>query len=373
MSDIAFVKVDAQEINSELVNNFETALGETLYPGDERRIFLEQETQVIVGLKNDINETAKQNLLRYATGEILDAWGERVNTPRLEAQVAIVNCRITLSEAQSTDIIIEKGKRVTPDGVLFFGLKNTITIPAGQISMDTVYESTEAGEKYNGFTAGQIKTMVDPISYVANIINLDTSGGGSDIEPDDDGVNVWSGYRERIRQAPAKFSTAGHEDGYIALAKSADANILDAKPTSPSEGTVKINVLMKGGEMPTQTILDKVLAICSAKKSRPLTDHVIASAPTVLNYNINLTYYIAMERSASEVSIREAIEGGVIDEFNTWQSGKLGRSINPDYLRQLMLNAGAFRIELSSPSFTAVTDDKVAKVGTITVNYGGVI
>ncbi|SDW35937.1 P-loop NTPase family protein [Tepidimicrobium xylanilyticum] len=47
---------------------------------------------------------------------------------------------------------------------------------------DIIAEVTEGGEKYNDFTAGQVKTIVVPVAYVANVENIDTSSGGSDIE-----------------------------------------------------------------------------------------------------------------------------------------------------------------------------------------------
>lgn len=375
MSDINFVTVDAQEINRELVNDFEQALGQTFYPGDERRIFLEQEGQVIVGLKNSINDAARQNLLRYARGEVLDAIGERFDTPRLPAQKAKVTLRFTLSAAQTFAVTIPQGTRATPDGQMYFATTQILVIQAGQTYGDVLAESSDGGEKYNGFAAGQIKTLVDPISYVASVQNIDTSSGGSDIEPDDDGVNVWSGYRERIRQAPNKTSTAGHEDGYIYWAKTADVNIQDVAVTSPAAGQVKITVLMKDGQLPSQQVLDAVLAACSDKKRRPLTDQVIAAAPTTVNYDITLTYYISQENAANETNIRNAIEvtDGAIDQYKAWQSNKLGRAINPDYLKQLMLNAGAFRVDITAPVYTAVDPDKVAAIGTVTITYGGLI
>lgn len=375
MSDINFVTVDAQEINKELVNDFEQALGETLYPGDERRIFLEQEGQVIVALKNTINDIGRQNLLRYARGEVLDAIGERMDTPRLAAQKAKTILRFTLSAAQTFAVTIPQGTRTTPDGQLYFATTQVLVIQAGQTYGDVLAESSEGGEKYNGFAAGQIKTLVDPIPYVASVQNIDTSSGGSDIEPDDDGVNIWSGYRERIRQAPNKTSTAGHEDGYVYWAKTADVNIQDVAVTSPGPGQVKITVLMKDGQLPTQQVLDAVLAICSDKKRRPLTDQVTAAVPVTVPYDIALTYYISQENAANETNIRNAIENsdGVIDQYKSWQKGKLGRAINPDYLKQLMLNAGAYKVDITAPVYTAVDADKVAAEGTVTVAYGGLI
>lgn len=366
--DIQFVEVDSKAIYDKLISDFENALGETLYPGDERRIFLLQELPVIVGLKNDINESAKQNFLRYATGNKLDVLGEFYNALRLPAQKATTTLRFTLSSVQPTNITIPRGTRVTPDGLLYFATTEDLIIPAGQTTGDVTAESTEAGAKYNDFAPGQIKNIVDPLPYVASVTNLDSSSGGADVEDDDS-------YRERIRLAPESFSVAGPEGAYIYWAKTADVNIIDVSVTSPSPGVVKIVPLMANGKIPSQVILDKISAIVSSKDKRPLTDDVQVTAPAEVSYNIELTYYIATERQTEENAIRNAIEGlgGAVDQYKLWQAGKLGRAINPDYLRQLMLNAGAFRIDITTPVYTEINADEVAIAGTVTINYGGLI
>lgn len=373
MSDISFVTIDSQEINTELVNDFETTFGETLYPGDERRIFLDQETQVVVALKNDINETGKQNLLRYARGPILDAMGEFYGVTRLKAQKALVTLRFSLSTAQSQTIPILAGTRATPDGILYFATINDAFITPGLTYIDIPSIATIAGSSYNNFTAGQIKNIVDPITFISSVTNIDTSIDGSDIEPDDDGVNVWSGFRERIRLAPTSFSVAGPEGAYISFALSADSTICDVSATSPSAGTVKIIVLQNGGQIPAQSILDKVTAVASARDKRPLTDNVIVSAPTVTSYDITLTYYISSDNQTKESIIKTAIEGkgGAIENYISWQQSNLGKAINPDYLKKLILNAGAERVNIISPVYTIISKDMVAKVGTTTITYGG--
>jgi len=382
-NDIQFVEVDAEKIQNDLITDFESTSGDTLYPGDERSMFLSNETPVIVGLKNDINDTGRQNLLRYSRGTVLDAWGERVNTPRLDAQKAYTTLRFTLSATRTEDTLIAAGKRASPDGVLYFATNADLTIPAGQLTGDVRAGSTYTGAMYNGFAPGQIKNLTDPIPYVANVQNIDTSSDGADIEPDDDGTNTWSGYRERIRQAPCGYSTAGTENGYVYWAKTADANIQDVGILFPSPGHVQIVVLMIGGQMPTQATLEAVNNACNDRSRRPLTDFMTVSAPGTVNYDINLTYYISIDRKTEETSIRNAIEGyvnsqqnkipGAVDQYKVWQQVKLGRAINPDNLRQLMLAAGAYRIDMASPIFTVVDADKVAYTGATTVNYGGLI
>jgi phage-related baseplate assembly protein len=368
MNEVTFVKVDAATIEADLINDFETATGETFYPGDERRIFLLQEVPILVAQKNDINYTGNQNLLPFAVDKALDGLGAFLGVTRLSAQQSLVTIQFTLAGAQVMDITVPSGTRVTPDGVLYFKTTSDLIIPSGNTMGIVLAKALVGGIIYNDFIPGQIKTIVDPVPYIISAINTDTSYNGADIESNDK-------YRERIQLAPESFSTAGPEGAYIYWAKTADANIQDVSVTSPSPGNVNIYTLMKDGVLPTQNILDKVYAEVSPKNRRPLTDFVHALAPTVSTYNISLTYYIATERKTEESSIRASIEdsGGSIDQYIAWQYGELGRDINPDYLASLMFAKGAFRIVPTSPVFTALTDDKVAKLGTKTIIYGGLI
>lgn len=364
--DIKFVEVDSKTIENELIQGYENATGETLYPGDERRIFLLQEIPIIVAMKNDVNETGKQNLLRYAVDEMLDALGEFQNTPRLQAQKTLVTLRYTLSNAQATDVIVPTGSRVTPDGTLYFATLVELIIPSGQTYGDIKAEAMEPGEKYNDYTPGQIKNMVDVIPYVASVVNTDESGGGSDIENNER-------YRERIRQAPESFSVAGPEGAYVYWAKTADSNIVDISVSSPSPGVVKIVPLLINGEVPSQAILDKINTAVSAKDRRPLTDNVQVVAPIQVIYNIDLTYYISSSRQTEEAVIRSEIEdtGGAIEKYKACQCEKLGRAINPDELRYRLMQAGAYRAVITSPIYTAMDTNSVAKIGTVNIIYGG--
>lgn len=386
MSDINFIEVDAGQIQSDLIQGFETALRTTLYPADERRIFLQQETPVIVALKNVINDSARQNLLRYARDEVLDALGEFWGSRglRLAAQKATVPLRITLSAAQPTDTIISKDDiEVTPDGKLNFVGTVDVTIPAGQLTANTQGISEVAGAQYNGFTAGQIKTIIKPIPYVSSIVNTDVSSSGADAESNDN-------YRARIQLLPESFSTAGPEGAYIFWAKTADSSIADVYPDSPSPCVVMITVLLKDGGIPTQDILDKVLAVTSPKNRRPLTDQVQAQAPTTVNYDITLTYYLDKNQSADETNYRKAIEGENLDsgadsavaQYFSWQQSALGLAISPDILRYFIQSAAQYqtgsttktavkRIDFTAPAYTAITKTQVAKVGTVNVTYGG--
>lgn len=368
MNEVKFVEIDATAIETSLINDFETATGETFYPGDERRLFLLQEVPVLVAQKSDINYTGNQNLLPFAVDEGLNGLGALLGVIRLPAQQALVTIQFSLSTAQVLETVIPSGTRVTPDGVLYFETSSDLIIPSGSSTGTVLAKAMVGGIIYNGFIPGQIKTIVDPVPYVLSAINTNTSYNGADIESNDD-------YRTRIQLAPESFSTAGPEGAYIYWAKTADINIRDVSVTSPAPGEINVYTLIKNGEIPTQDILDKVYAEVSPKNRRPLTDFVHSLAPTVSNYDIDLTYYIAVERQSEEESIRASIEDvdGSIDQYVAWQYGELGRDINPDYLKSLMFAKGAFRIVPTSPVFTVLTDDKVAIVGIKTITYGGLI
>ncbi|KMT23016.1 baseplate assembly protein [Clostridium cylindrosporum] len=378
MSDIQFVEVDSSKIQSDLINSFEEALGETLYPSDERRIFLQQEVQVIVGLKNDINDSAKQNLLRYARGQYLEALGEPSRTERLPAQRAKAPFKYSLSELQTFDVLIPKGSRVSPDGELYFETIADAIVKAGTKDIETVIIATDSGEKYNDFEIGQIKILVDPIPYVESGINTGISFGGADIEDDDR-------YRERIRLAPESFSTTGPEGAYKYYAKSADLSISDVAVTSPSPGVVRLTVLCKDGAIPQQGMLDKVLSICSDRSVRPLTDKVEVGPPSIKTYDITLTYYLDREYATQEGLYRQAIEGenGAIKNYISWQQECLGRDISVDELRYKIQDAAVYydsnnikhtavrRVQITLPIATIVGETEVAKVGLVSVVYGG--
>lgn len=365
---INFVDADAQSIQNEMIQGYQNETGIILYPGDPRRIFFLQMVPILLALKNDINYSANQNLLPFAEGDVLDALGDRLGVSRIEAQPAKVTIRFTLSAIQIDPVTIPSGTKVTPDGILYFATTEDLVIPAGFTTGDVIAESTEGGGKYNGFVPGQIKLIVDPVPFVASTENIDTSSGGSDRETDE-------AYRERQRIAPSAFSVAGPTNAYIFWAKSADVDIVDVAVTSPSDGTVNVYPLLKAGGIPGQTILDKVLTEVNADDRRPLTDKVSVLAPTIVNYDINLTYYISKERSTEEAMIRAAIEDtdGAIDQYEAWQYSKLGRAITPDDLLSKMYVAGAYRVLVTSPIYTEINPNEIALRNLKTITYGGLI
>lgn len=204
--------------------------------------------------------------------------------------------------------------------------------------------------------------LVDPVPYVATVSSTLT-GGGADRESD-------SSYRERIHTAPERFSDAGPSGAYEYWSKTASADVADVYVSSPEPGTVQIVPLLTGGEIPGQEVLDAVDKVCSADKVRPLTDKVMVKAPTAVSYSIDATYMVDSADKASASAIQTAVTAAV-QEYIAWQKARLGRDIDPSKLYQLMVDAGAARVQVTAPVLTTVSPDQVATAGTVNVKFGG--
>lgn len=361
--EIEFVETDAELIMSDLLSDFEEYLGETLAKGDERRIFLNGFGYTLADQLIHINETGRGNLLRYAEGNELDALGELFHNTRLEAEFATTTIRFTLSSPQSTSVTVPKGTRVTPDGEVFFATDSLITFNSGETEKVVTATATVAGTSHNDFMVGEIDKLVDTYAYIASVSNTTVSGGGSDIETDEE-------YRERLRESPFALSVAGPANAYRAIALASSSDVMDARAYSPSAGVVEIAVVKDGAEIPTEDdeILSIILEACSAKTARPLTDNVRVIPASAVNINITATYYVAN----GDTSKIEAIEAAV-EEYKTWQTEKIQRDINPGKLNSLMQAAGAGWVDITEPKYQALAQNEIAQIGTVTVNYGGSI
>lgn len=373
LPDVTFVTKDVDTILSEMINNYQDAYYKqtgnqiTLYPGDEIRIFLYSQALREFQLRQLIDFSAKQNLLKYSVDDYLDNLGAFQDTPRLQADYATVPEQFNLSAPQSTAQTIPKGTRITLNSNsngIYFATTEDIAVPAGNTSVTAVLECTKSGSIGNGFTPGQLNVLADPLPWIASVINLDVSQGGSDIESNDN-------YRERIHEAPEGFSVAGPEGAYLYFAKKYNSNVLDIKLNSPSPGTLDMRVLLTRGELPTATFLSGLKSYLSDKTIRPLTDNLGVNAADEVNYDINLTYYILSENSAMVDTIKNNVAQAV-EDYKLWQRSKIGRDINPDELTAKIKSAGAKRTVITSPTYTALTGTQVAIPSVnVTVTYGG--
>ncbi|MEE0433920.1 MAG: baseplate J/gp47 family protein [Peptococcaceae bacterium] len=374
MSDYNFVNYNSEDIYNTVIGSLIAYCKAPLYPGDERRIFGEGVVSLFASMYAQFDDAARQRMLRYARGAVLDGIGELVGAIRLEPQPAYATFRFSVDAAQTENIIIPQGTRITTDGSIYFATDVLDVLQAGETYVDIAATCTETGSQYNGLSVGTVATLVDMIPYISSVQNITITNGGDDGEAyTTEGDNR---FRERIRMAPAQFTTAGPESSYRYFAMSADPDIIDVALDAPEDepNVVKIYPLMTGGQLPDEDVLKAVADVCSADDVRPMTDKVIALAPETVEYSVNVKYYTLIDEEADAIAAIEG-DGGAIDQYNEWQQGALDRDINPDYLRKLMLapgdgKTGAYRVDIISPTIADVGKAQVARLsGPVTVTH----
>lgn len=366
LPELEFLKTDSDEILADLEARYKEYTGRTLARADPVRLFLCAIAAEEAQLRNVVDLACKENLLSYADGDYLDALGAYVNTPRLEASKATATIRFTLSAAQDSAFVIPAGTIVT-NGLASFLTDSAGIIEAGDTSIDLAATAQEAGADFNGIPAGSLNTLGDPLPGIASAANTEATSGGADREDDD-------AYAERIRLAPTAFSVAGPHDSYVYYAKKYSSSIsdvcvygLEAEP-----GNVYVRPLLTGGELPDDAFLEGLKSYLSSDTIRPLTDNVIVKSPEASAFQINFTWYLDTDSLKSIASITAAVAAAA-EEYRLWQITRIGRDINPDRLVKLLIDAGAKRVVITSPTFTALEQYQVAQCSAsdITIAFGG--
>ena len=373
LPDISFIENDTLDaMMQRLVGNYEKrykeVTGKTVSLGaaDPARIQLYAVALDLYQIEQYVDRAGKQDLLKYSYGGFLDnlAAGRRVT--RRPAASARTTLRFTLSATKTYASAIPAGTRVTNgDGVYFKTLEYS-EVPAGDSYVDVEAECTTPGVAGNGFLAGQVNLLADPLPYVEKAANVSTSEGGTDLEDD-------LSLAERTYLAPSGFSTAGPQDAYTYWTKTRNTDVGSVRPVSnQAAGTVTVYVLMRDGTLPGAEVLADLTEFLKNREIRPMTDLVTVSAPTVKSFSITLTYYIARSNQASAAAIQGRVDAAIAD-FITWQTTEIGRDINQTELIRRVREAGAKRVVVTAPEFTTVAATEVAQLAKngLAVTYGG--
>ena len=369
--DISFIDGRTiEDVRSEMVADYEAFMTQaggkpyTLGRAAPHRMELYAAAAQIYQAMQYIDRGGKVNLLKYSYGGFLDNLALLKGPVRSPAAAASTTVRFTLSAPRAFVVSIPAGTRVSMDGSVYFATDVYTEIPAGSLTADVTATCTTPGAAGNGYQPGELATLVDPVPYVAEVQNVTPTAGGTDAESDDD-------YKERIYLAPGAYSTAGPEDAYRYHAMSYSAAVGDVETQSnQAAGTVDLVFVLTDGSDPGPEMIQGMLDHLSARLRRPMTDLVHVSAPQKVAYTIEVTYWINRSQAAQAVAIQQAVTQAV-EDYKTWQR-TIGRDINPSKLHELMMAAGAKRLEITAPVYTAVSKIKIAALtGDAVVRYGG--
>ncbi len=370
-TEYEFLNVDTATLEAEMVARYEELCGVTVQPASPERLFIAWVADVVRQVSVLGNYIGNQNIPSRAEGENLDALAELFYlTERPAATAATCTMEFTISEAQNTSILIPAGTRVTDQSVtLYWETVEDAYVAIGETTTTVKASCQTAGVAGNGYAVGQVNTCVDIFDYYASCQNITETDGGSDAATDEE-------FYELLRASNDAYSTAGSVGAYIYHAKSVSTEIGDVVANSPTPGYVDLYILMEDGAIATEEVKAAVAEACSADEVRPLTDYVSVKDPETVPYNIDLTYYIKRNATTSTADTIAAVEEAV-ETYQAWQSGALGRDINPSTLYAELMGAGIKRLEVREPAFASLNDGgdgstpQVAQIGTVTLVNGG--
>ncbi|MFN8682766.1 baseplate J/gp47 family protein [Paracoccus sp. P2] len=357
-----FVERDPAALTEQLITDYENYTGRKLQPAQVERLIIDLISYRESLVRVAIQEAAKQNLLAFARFPMLDYLGELLGVVRLPEASALTTIRFTLSAAQPGAIIVPAGTRVrSGDGLATFVTTAPLEIEAGQLAGEVAAQADAPGEAANGYVSGQIATLLDPVAFVATAVNISVTYGGRARETDDR-------LRDRIREAPERFSVAGPVGAYSWHAMSAHQSIIDAAVLSPQPGTVRVHILTDEG-LPSAELLDLVHAQLSDDKVRPLTDTVQVAPPDRVPYTITGT--ITLYRDADPDATMEAVNRAAA-AFASERRRGLGRDLVPSQCIAALSVAGVYRVQLITPEWQELGPSQWADCTAITLTIAGV-
>lgn len=356
-----FIERDPEVIQAECKAKLEELLGRDIQPAQVEQLILNFVVYRELLLLNRFNAGMRQMLYQFSTAPILDYIAALVAIERLPAARAGCTVRFTLVDGHGT-VLIPEGTRVSSiDGAAIFRTIADIVVNPAIQTVDVAVLADIAGKGSNGYAPGTISKILDPLAFVSLVENIDTTGGGSDVETDEQ-------LRGRIKLAPSQYSSAGSRASYLFYAKSANALITDVSVSSPIPGTVLIVPLTESEVTPAQ-VLDDIYNVCSAENVRPLTDTVIAAAPTRKDYEIKVD--VVLYEGADATTERAEITG-VLEEYAQEKRGKLGLDIIRSHIAQKCRLANVYDVTVISPAENLIiTDEQFPNCTAINVTITG--
>jgi len=372
MEPIQFLNDNPDVLLKEAIANYEALAGRTLGQADPERLMVSSFALQLAHHCSQVNAGLNQNLLRFATGVALEQIGFKFGVFRLPEGAAKVVLEFTIAGTTGS-VFFPAGTRVkSNDGAVMFATDEAVTTGVGTdprtVRINTT--CTSAGVAGNGYIAGLITIIVDPIAYVTGVVNVDTSTGGSDEESDDQ-------LRERIPLAASTFSVAGPTDAYRFFAMTADSAIVDvgiADPT-PTPGTVYIYPLLDGGVIPGVAVLDAVEEVLTDEKVRPLNDIVVVSAPTEIGYS--LVVELTLKRTApagTDALVADALNGYVNQWGKKGYPGNLQVDVVVDQIKARCMLDGVYSVHIPSlPVNISVSYNEFAKCSSVSVSVVSIV
>lgn len=359
--EVKAVSDDLTEILAQTIADYEAKSGKTLQPAHIERLIINTYAYREMLTRKALNEAYRQQHPRFATGLMLDLCGDDVNTPRLEASASRCTVRFTLAASRSEPAVIPKGTQIAAGATVFQTASEGTLSPAGR-TLDLEAVCTQTGVSGNGFSAGQVNTLINPIDGVT-VVNTTVPTGGAAEESDE-------AYRQRILLAPESFSVAGPVGAYEYFARRVSPTICDVHVGNltgvdglPIGGQVRVTLLTKNG-VPSSELVSEVQVFLSGERVRPLCDTVTVNAPAVVDYMLDAELVLYTGVNTAEVL---AAAKRAWADYEAARREKLGLDIVPLDIQTTLKVSGVYNVVLKKPTLIVVKPDQWARCTSVNI------
>ena len=359
--DVKVVSDDLSEVLAQTIADYEARSGKTLQPAHIERLLINTYAYRETLARKAINEAYRQQHPRFATGLMLDLCGDDVNTPRLEATAARCTIRFTLAVTKAEPVLIAQGTQIAAGETVFQTITSGTLSPSSR-TLDLEASCFQTGVSGNGFAAGQINTLVNPINGVT-AVNTTVPTGGAAEESDE-------AYRQRILLAPESFSVAGPVGAYEYFARRVSPTICDVHVGNltgvdglPIGGQVRVTLLTKNG-VPSSELVSEVQVFLSGERVRPLCDTVTVTAPAVVDYMLDAELVLYTGVNIAEVL---AAAKRAWADYEAARREKLGLDIVPLDIQTALKVSGVYNVVLKKPTLIVVKPDQWARCTSVNI------
>lgn len=373
-----FIEINPEADEELLVNKYLELTKKTeLFPAQSERILISLIAYYANLVKNQFNDAAALNLVRFSRPPIVDFIGELFGCTRLSSKCGNDILQIELFESFTNDLTIDKGlESQTKDGKYIFKTTEDVIVPAGETIVTVPIESEKATSAVNSYGAGDINTLIKPLSYIKEVKNLNGVSGGLDEESTE-------AYIERILLSPESYTCAGSYGAYIYHTKSAHQDIVDVEAESPQlpaevkidntafddfevdyktgtitfeyEGkdfeiiippaaSVFVYPLVKEGGALFDIVKQSVENKLNDRDCMPMTDYINVVEPEAVERDLNITVFLDSNSSKDEVKTKVSL---AIEDFCKNHRNTLNASLIPLRLNTLIGNIeGVYDVDL---------------------------
>lgn len=358
-----FVATDPAALRLELIEQFETLTSRPLLESQGEMAIIDLFAYCTSLALMRMQDAGMQTLAQHARFPMLNYIGAMKGVYQRDSEYALTTLRFNLTGVQGLGVLVPAGTRVvSTDGKVIFETSEALTVEAGQTTGDVAAMATTAGVIGNDYTAGQVATLMDPITHVAGAANTSTTSGGDDIEDIE-------AFRARVMLAPEGYSTAGPRDAYMFHTLAASSTIIDVAVVKPAPGQIIVYPLTATGA-PSEELLAVVEEYITDDKIRPMTDEVTVVAPTIVErtWTGDLTVYADADAAAVQTAAEEALAA-----YALLLRSKLKQDHIPERAEAVVNSLpGAYRFTLTGATFLALEANEWLDITAITVNLIGV-